>query len=124
MYHHRSSQRTMNPAKGYKLACMPSTICCSAYEFITLQLRGFKAELEINIQSTSRDRLKYVINTEPLRKIFSQYSISLYSSSPGCPGICSIDQAGFKFKRSACLCLPSFGIKDMGRHAWLRKENF
>ena len=28
--------------------------------------------------------------------------------SPGCPGICSVDQAGlgFRFQRSTCFCLP------------------
>jgi hypothetical protein len=36
--------------------------------------------------------------------------------SPGCPGTCSVDQAGLKLKRSTCLCLPSAGIKRMHHH--------
>ncbi|GAB1296499.1 Eukaryotic translation initiation factor 4E type 1B [Apodemus speciosus] len=34
--------------------------------------------------------------------------VSLYS--PGCPGTHSVDHAGLELK-SACLCLPSAGIK-------------
>jgi len=37
--------------------------------------------------------------------------------SPGCPGTHSVDQAGFKLKKFACLCLPSAGIKVVRHHA-------
>jgi hypothetical protein len=40
--------------------------------------------------------------------------VSLYI--PGCPGTHSIDQAG---QKSACLCLPSTGIKGVRHHARL-----
>ncbi|GAB1287840.1 Annexin A9 [Apodemus speciosus] len=33
--------------------------------------------------------------------------------SPGCPGTHSVDQAGLKLQRSACLCLPSAGTKGV-----------
>jgi hypothetical protein len=42
--------------------------------------------------------------------------VSLYS--PGCPGTHFVDQAGIKL-RSACLCLPSAGIKGVRYHARL-----
>jgi hypothetical protein len=35
--------------------------------------------------------------------------------SPGCPGTCSVDQAGLKLT----ICLPSLGIKGVCHHAWL-----
>jgi hypothetical protein len=35
--------------------------------------------------------------------------VSLYS--PGCPGAHFVDQAGLRTQKSACLCLPSAGIK-------------
>jgi hypothetical protein len=36
--------------------------------------------------------------------------------SPGCPGTHSVDQAGLELRKSACLCLPSAGIKGMCHH--------
>jgi hypothetical protein len=36
--------------------------------------------------------------------------------SPGSLKAYSVDQAGPKLKRSACLCLPSAGIKEVGHH--------
>ncbi|GAB1285682.1 Cyclic AMP-dependent transcription factor ATF-6 alpha [Apodemus speciosus] len=33
--------------------------------------------------------------------------------SPGCPGTHSVDQAGLELQKSACLCLPSAGTKDI-----------
>ncbi|GAB1294594.1 DNA topoisomerase 2-binding protein 1 [Apodemus speciosus] len=33
--------------------------------------------------------------------------------SPGCPGTHSVDQAGLELQKSACLCLPSAGIKGV-----------
>jgi hypothetical protein len=33
--------------------------------------------------------------------------------SPGCPGACSVDQAGLKLKKFACLCLPVAGIEGI-----------
>ena len=45
---------------------------------------------------------------------FLQDRICLFS--PGCPGTHSVDQAGLKFKRSACLCLSSAGIKGVCCH--------
>jgi hypothetical protein len=39
--------------------------------------------------------------------------------SPGCPGTHSVDQTGLELKKSACLCLPSAGIKGVRHHARL-----
>jgi hypothetical protein len=36
--------------------------------------------------------------------------------SPGCPGTHSVDQAGPRTQRFACLCLSSAGIKGMCHH--------
>jgi hypothetical protein len=44
----------------------------------------------------------------------TRLQVSLYS--PGCPGTCSIDQAGSIGQRSPCLCLPSAGIKGVRHH--------
>ena len=44
------------------------------------------------------------------------FSFVLVFCSPGCPGACSVDQAGFKFKRSPCLCLFRAGIKGVHHH--------
>jgi len=48
--------------------------------------------------------------------VVNRDSVSLYST--GCPGTPSVDQAGLKVKRSACLCLPRVGYKGMCYHAW------
>jgi hypothetical protein len=37
--------------------------------------------------------------------------------SPGCPGTHFVDQAGLETQKSACLCLPSAGIKGVRHHA-------
>ena len=36
--------------------------------------------------------------------------------SPGCPGTHSVEQAGLKLKSSACLYLPSAGVKGVPHH--------
>jgi hypothetical protein len=43
--------------------------------------------------------------------------------SPGCPGTCLVDQAGPRTQRSACLCLPSAGIKGV-RHLCPAAQHF
>ena len=40
---------------------------------------------------------------------YTSVRVSLHC--PGCPETHSVDQAGLELKRSACLCLPSAGIK-------------
>jgi hypothetical protein len=46
---------------------------------------------------------------------FFQDRVSLYS--PGCAGTHSVDQAGLELRnQSACLCLPSAGIKGVCHH--------
>jgi hypothetical protein len=49
-----------------------------------------------------------------------QDRVSLYS--PGCPGTHSVGQAGLELQKSACLCLPSAGIKGVRHHARLSTE--
>jgi hypothetical protein len=39
--------------------------------------------------------------------------------SPGSLGMHSVDQAGLELKRSACLCLPSAGIKGVRHRGWI-----
>jgi hypothetical protein len=47
--------------------------------------------------------------------LFFQDRVSLYS--PGCPGTHFVDQAGLdRTQKSACLCLPSAGIKGVRHH--------
>jgi hypothetical protein len=46
---------------------------------------------------------------------FFQDRVSLYST--GCPGTHFVDQAGLETQKSACLCLPSAGIKGVRHHA-------
>ena len=49
---------------------------------------------------------------------FFRDRVSLYH--PGCPGTHSVDQAGLdRTQKSACLCLPSAGIKGVCHHARL-----
>jgi hypothetical protein len=49
--------------------------------------------------------------------VFFEILVSL--CSPGCPGTHFIDQAGLKLtQKSACLSLPSAGIKGVCHHAW------
>jgi hypothetical protein len=43
--------------------------------------------------------------------------VSLYR--PGCPGTHFVDQAGVETQKSACLCLPSSGIKGVLHHTRL-----
>jgi hypothetical protein len=42
--------------------------------------------------------------------------------TPDCPGTHSVDQAGLRTQKSACLCLPSAGIKGMHHRARLFAE--
>jgi hypothetical protein len=51
-----------------------------------------------------------VLTMEPCL-LFSCDRVAL--CSPGCPGTHPVDPADVKFKRSACLCLLSAGIKSM-----------
>jgi hypothetical protein len=42
--------------------------------------------------------------------------------SPGCPGTHFVDQAGLWTQKSACLCLPSAGIKGVHHYTRLRRS--
>lgn len=53
-----------------------------------------------------------------------RYRDKVSQGSPGCPGICSIDQSSLKIKRSACLCLPRAGVKGVRYYAQLYHYTF
>jgi hypothetical protein len=46
---------------------------------------------------------------------FCFFETGFFCYSPGCPGTHFVDQAGLELK-SACLCLPSAGIKGVRHH--------
>jgi hypothetical protein len=53
--------------------------------------------------------------------LFFQDRVSL--CSPCCPGTHSFCRPGWpRTQKSACLCLPSAGIKGIHHHAWLAQE--
>jgi hypothetical protein len=48
--------------------------------------------------------------------LFFVFFETQFLCSPGCPGTNSVNQAVLETQKSACLCLPSAGIKGVRHH--------
>ncbi|GAB1296005.1 Glutamine--fructose-6-phosphate aminotransferase [Apodemus speciosus] len=97
----------------------------SKYKLSTEQIPVLYRTCNIeNVKNICKTRMKRLDSSTCLHAVGDKAVEFFFASdarvslcSPGCPGTHSVDQAGLELKKSACLCLPSAGIKGVRHHA-------